>query len=190
MVPHDIYRQLVPRWFYIPKTRRTVVVPPHRSPQLVTQHQTAYSSRSPPHQRLLRIARPNHRLPAYSSQPLIVRCNENCDSDSQRGRARSWSERRLAGRTWRSRCGSLFRQSFRRRKSQGGWRLRAFRRLGGRHGRLRSREKVVRGFWVKGDIWRTPIAVEPSLIASREYSTWKRRPSGEKVLLRLSGLVI
>ena len=28
----------------------------------------------------------------------------------------------------------------------------------------------------------TPIAVEPSLMASREYSTWKRRPSGEKVL--------
>lgn len=28
----------------------------------------------------------------------------------------------------------------------------------------------------------TPIAVDPSLIASREYSTWKRRPSGEKVL--------
>lgn len=28
----------------------------------------------------------------------------------------------------------------------------------------------------------TPIAVEPSLIASREYSTWKRRPSGENVL--------
>jgi len=28
----------------------------------------------------------------------------------------------------------------------------------------------------------TPIAVEPSLIASNEYSTWKRRPSGEKVL--------
>lgn len=27
-----------------------------------------------------------------------------------------------------------------------------------------------------------PIAVEPSLMASREYSTWKRRPSGEKVL--------
>jgi hypothetical protein len=33
---------------------------------------------------------------------------------------------------------------------------------------------------VKGG--RTPIAVEPSLMASREYSTWKRRPSGEKVL--------
>lgn len=31
---------------------------------------------------------------------------------------------------------------------------------------------------------RTPIAVEPSLMASREYSTWKRRPSGEKVLVR------
>lgn len=29
---------------------------------------------------------------------------------------------------------------------------------------------------------RTPIAVEPSLMASREYSTWKRRPSGENVL--------
>ena len=29
----------------------------------------------------------------------------------------------------------------------------------------------------------TPMAVEPSLIASSEYSTWKRRPSGEKVLL-------
>jgi hypothetical protein len=29
---------------------------------------------------------------------------------------------------------------------------------------------------------RTPIAVEPSLMASSEYSTWKRRPSGEKVL--------
>jgi hypothetical protein len=28
----------------------------------------------------------------------------------------------------------------------------------------------------------TPIAVEPSLMASSEYSTWKRRPSGEKVL--------
>ncbi len=28
----------------------------------------------------------------------------------------------------------------------------------------------------------TPMAVEPSLMASREYSTWKRRPSGEKVL--------
>jgi len=27
-----------------------------------------------------------------------------------------------------------------------------------------------------------PMAVEPSLMASREYSTWKRRPSGEKVL--------
>lgn len=26
------------------------------------------------------------------------------------------------------------------------------------------------------------MAVLPSLIASREYSTWKRRPSGEKVL--------
>ena len=28
----------------------------------------------------------------------------------------------------------------------------------------------------------TPIAVDPSLMASKEYSTWKRRPSGEKVL--------
>jgi hypothetical protein len=28
----------------------------------------------------------------------------------------------------------------------------------------------------------TPMAVEPNLMASREYSTWKRRPSGEKVL--------
>lgn len=27
-----------------------------------------------------------------------------------------------------------------------------------------------------------PMAVLPSLIASSEYSTWKRRPSGEKVL--------
>lgn len=33
---------------------------------------------------------------------------------------------------------------------------------------------------------RTPIAVEPSLMASREYSTWKRRPSGEKVLFAVS----
>ncbi len=30
----------------------------------------------------------------------------------------------------------------------------------------------------------TPMAVEPSLMASREYSTWKRRPSGEKVLVQ------
>lgn len=30
-------------------------------------------------------------------------------------------------------------------------------------------------------VWM-PMAVLPSLIASREYSTWKRRPSGEKVL--------
>lgn len=28
----------------------------------------------------------------------------------------------------------------------------------------------------------TPIAVEPSLMASREYSTWNSRPSGENVL--------
>ena len=28
------------------------------------------------------------------------------------------------------------------------------------------------------------MAVEPSLMASSEYSTWKRRPSGEKVLKR------
>lgn len=31
-------------------------------------------------------------------------------------------------------------------------------------------------------VW-IPIAVLPSLMASREYSTWKRRPSGEKVLM-------
>ena len=30
-------------------------------------------------------------------------------------------------------------------------------------------------------VW-IPMAVLPSLMASREYSTWKRRPSGEKVL--------
>ena len=36
----------------------------------------------------------------------------------------------------------------------------------------------------------TPMAVEPSLMASREYSTWKRRPSGEKVLERGEGLVL
>jgi hypothetical protein len=34
----------------------------------------------------------------------------------------------------------------------------------------------------------TPIAVEPSLMASKEYSTWKRRPSGEKVLRRVSDI--
>lgn len=33
-----------------------------------------------------------------------------------------------------------------------------------------------------------PMAVLPSLIASREYSTWKRRPSGEKVLMPRSVL--
>ena len=32
------------------------------------------------------------------------------------------------------------------------------------------------------ELVETPMAVLPSLIASREYSTWKRRPSGEKVL--------
>lgn len=40
------------------------------------------------------------------------------------------------------------------------------------------------GATLEGDVLRTPMAVEPSLIASREYSTWKRRPSGEKVLVR------
>jgi hypothetical protein len=30
------------------------------------------------------------------------------------------------------------------------------------------------------------MAVDPSLMASREYSTWKRRPSGEKVLCNRS----
>ena len=44
---------------------------------------------------------------------------------------------------------------------------------------------VLVGGWNReeGDRLRTPMAVEPSLIASREYSTWKRRPSGEKVLV-------
>jgi len=41
---------------------------------------------------------------------------------------------------------------------------------------------VSAGLRVGGSVWFTPIAVEPSLMASREYSTWKRRPSGEKVL--------
>jgi len=31
-----------------------------------------------------------------------------------------------------------------------------------------------------------PIAVEPNLMASMAYSTWKRRPSGEKVFTPLS----
>lgn len=31
-----------------------------------------------------------------------------------------------------------------------------------------------------------PMAVLPCLMASREYSTWKRRPSGEKVLVGVS----
>lgn len=35
-------------------------------------------------------------------------------------------------------------------------------------------------------VGRTPMAVDPSLMASREYSTWKRRPSGEKVLEMIS----
>jgi hypothetical protein len=42
--------------------------------------------------------------------------------------------------------------------------------------------KYVRILASSGVELRTPIAVEPSLMASREYSTWKRRPSGEKVL--------
>lgn len=35
-----------------------------------------------------------------------------------------------------------------------------------------------------------PIAVLPSLMASREYSTWKRRPSGEKVLFDISDVQV
>jgi hypothetical protein len=35
-----------------------------------------------------------------------------------------------------------------------------------------------------------PIAVEPSLMASSEYSTWKRRPSGEKVLMGVSRMFV
>ena len=42
------------------------------------------------------------------------------------------------------------------------------------------RMERVRRSWAPG--YLTPIAVEPCLIASREYSTWKRRPSGENVL--------
>jgi hypothetical protein len=34
------------------------------------------------------------------------------------------------------------------------------------------------------------IAVEPSLMASSEYSTWKRRPSGEKVLMGVSRMFV
>jgi hypothetical protein len=41
---------------------------------------------------------------------------------------------------------------------------------------------VGRGLGKSIVVRRTPIAVEPSLMASSEYSTWKRRPSGEKVL--------
>lgn len=37
----------------------------------------------------------------------------------------------------------------------------------------------------RGSAMRTPMAVDPSLMASSEYSTWKRRPSGEKVLFEM-----
>ena len=40
----------------------------------------------------------------------------------------------------------------------------------------------LKGMWRSELCMRTPMAVEPSLMASSEYSTWKRRPSGEKVL--------
>jgi len=46
------------------------------------------------------------------------------------------------------------------------------------------REDVTRFSTPRRTPWEvaTPMAVDPSLMASREYSTWKRRPSGEKVL--------
>ena len=71
---------------------------------------------------------------------------------------------------------------------------------GGSHALLDAEEDAVGGgdlkearqgggdIEVEEDMLRTPMAVEPSLIASREYSTWKRRPSGEKVLMSLLGL--
>jgi hypothetical protein len=47
--------------------------------------------------------------------------------------------------------------------------------------------KVVRDVHGRRDgFFLTPMAVDPSLMASREYSTWKRRPSGEKVLFKIS----
>ena len=156
--------------------------PPHRSLQSARQLQTAGSSRSPLPQRLLRTARPNHILLVCNFQPLVVRCNGSYGFGSQPGRVRSLNERRLASRTWRSQYGNLSRLSFRRRKSRGGWTLRAFRRRGGRHVKWRSREGSSGVLMLEGDILRTPMAVEPSLIASSEYSTWKRRPSGENVL--------
>ena len=39
---------------------------------------------------------------------------------------------------------------------------------------------------IEPDFVCKPTAVEPSLMASMAYSTWKRRPSGEKVLTPLS----
>ncbi len=49
------------------------------------------------------------------------------------------------------------------------------------------REEVIRFSTPRMTPWEvaTPMAVLPSLMASREYSTWKRRPSGEKVLYHL-----
>jgi hypothetical protein len=68
----------------------------------------------------------------------------------------------------------------------------------GRHAFFDAEEDAVRGCDLremsmggKKDsevrVMRTPIAVDPSLMASKEYSTWKRRPSGEKVLPVVSG---
>ena len=150
MVPHDIYSLSVSLHFSVRGYIPTAVAPPHRSPQSATQHQTAYSSRSPPHQRLLRTSRLNRRSLAYSSLPLAVRCNGSCGFGSRRGRVRSWSERRLAGRTWHSRYGSLSRRFFRRMRFRGGWRSRAFRRRGVRHGRWRSGNELVRGIRIEG----------------------------------------
>ncbi len=68
--------------------------------------------------------------------------------------------------------------------------LLVFRLLGSPHRRLLPIIILSEGRSVAFEILellrRTPIAVDPSLMASREYSTWKRRPSGENVLKRVN----
>lgn len=71
--------------------------------------------------------------------------------------------------------------------SPGGWTSRVSLRLELRLLKLRPKVDMFSFAFSRGakSVKLTPIAVDPNLIASREYSTWKRRPSGENVLVLL-----
>jgi len=166
-------------------TLTTGVLRHHPTLQPTAQHRKVCSWSTPPPEHPLRTSMPNRRLLGCNSPQVTSHCSGRRDFVTRLVRARSCFVHRLGDQTWHSQCVCLSRRSFQCWMRLGVGRWLASRRQEGRHVKSLpgQRELPVCGIWF---VQLTPIAVDPSLMASNEYSTWKRRPSGEKVLRHVS----